>query len=565
MQEITTPNTHHAPAAHPSVIHKMPRVHYLNANYGWRSWLFTVDHKRIGILYLVSITFYFVLGGIYATLIRLELATPQGDLLKAETYNKFFTQHGIIMVFFFLIPSIPAVLGNFLIPIMIGARDVAFPKLNLASWYIFNLGGFFMLYAVINGGVDTGWTFYTPYSSQFALGNVAPAALGIFIAGFSSILTGLNFIVTIHAMRAPGMTWFRLPLFVWALYATAIIQILGTPVIAITLAAVGLERLLHLGIFDPAYGGDPVLFQHLFWFYSHPAVYIMVLPAMGVVSELVANMTRKRIFGYTFVAFASIAIAVFGFMVWGHHMFVSGQGMYAGMIFSFLSFALSIPSAIKVFNWTATLYKGSISYDTPMLYAFGFVGLFTIGGLTGLFLAAMGLDVHVTDTYFVIAHFHYIMVGGALMAYLGGLHFWWPKLAGRMYPEGWGRLSALIVFVGFNLTFFPQFLLGYAGMPRRYHAYPEEYQVLNVMSSAGASILAVGLAFPIIYLIWSMRYGPVASANPWGAIGLEWTTSSPPPTENFDHSPVVTWEAYGFRPLEESEVVGQMTPDDRPA
>jgi cytochrome c oxidase subunit 1 len=422
-----------------------------------------------------------------------------------------------------------------------------------------------MLYALVNGGVDTGWTFYTPFSSQYALGNVTITAIGIFITGFSSILTGLNFIVTIHALRAPGMTWFRLPLFVWSHYATAIIQVLGTPVVAITLLAVGLERMLHLGIFDPSYGGDPVLFQHLFWFYSHPAVYIMVLPAMGVISELVANMTRKRIFGYTFVAFASVAIAVFGFLVWGHHMFVSGQGVYAGMIFSILSFAVAIPSAIKVFNWTATLYQGSISYETPMLYAFGFIGLFTIGGLTGLFLAAMGLDVHVHDTYFVVAHFHYIMVGGALMAYLGGLHFWWPKLTGRMYPDGWGRLSALIIFIGFNLTFFPQFALGYGGMPRRYHTYPEEYQVLNVMSSAGASILAVGLAFPLTYLIWSMRYGPVASPNPWGAIGLEWKTSSPPPTENFDHSPVVTWEAYQFRPLEESTVVGQMTPEDRPA
>jgi cytochrome c oxidase subunit 1 len=568
MQEIVNPNIQRAPAtdaARQPVVRLAPRIHYLNANYGWKSWLFTLDHKRIGVLYLVSITLYFVLGGLYATFIRLELATPEGDLLTSETYNKFFSQHGIIMVFFFLIPSIPTVLGNFLIPIMIGARDVAFPKLNLASWYIFNLGGFFMLYGLVNGGVDTGWTFYTPFSSKFALGNVTATVLGIFIAGFSSIVTGLNFIVTIHAMRAPGMTWFRLPLFIWAHYATAIIQVLGTPVIAITLAMVGAERLLHLGLFDPEFGGDPVLFQHLFWFYSHPAVYIMVLPAMGVISELVANMTRKRIFGYTFVAFASVSIAVFGFLVWGHHMFISGQGAYAGMIFSFLSFALSIPSAIKVFNWTATLYKGSISYDTPMLYAFGFIGLFTIGGLTGLFVAAMGLDVHVTDTYFVVAHFHYIMVGGALMAYLGGLHFWWPKLTGRMYPDGWGRLSALIIFIGFNLTFFPQFALGYAGMPRRYHSYPEEYQVLNVMSSAGASILAVGLAFPITYLIWSMRYGPIASPNPWGAIGLEWKTSSPPPPENFDRTPVVTWEAYEFRPLAESEVVGQMTPEDRPA
>jgi len=541
------------------------RVHYLNVNYGWKSWLFTVDHKRIGLLYLVSITLFFFLGGAFATVVRLELMTPQGDLVQAETYNKLFTMHGVVMVFFFLIPSIPAVLGNFLIPLMIGARDVAFPRLNLASWYIFNLGALFMLYAILKGGVDTGWTFYTPYSSIYSNTNVIATGLGIFIAGFSSILTGLNFIVTIHTMRAPGMTWFRLPLFVWAHYATSLIQVLGTPVLAITLLLVVFERLFHIGIFDAAYGGDPVLFQHLFWFYSHPAVYIMVLPAMGVVSELVATMTRKRIFGYAFVAFASIAIAVFGFLVWGHHLFVSGQSVYAGMIFSLLSYLVAIPSAIKVFNWTATLYRGSVSYQTPMLYAFGFIGLFTIGGMTGLFLAALGLDIHVHDTYFVVAHFHYIMVGGTVMAYLGGIHLWWPKISGRMYPEGWGRFSALVVFVGFNLTFFPQFLLGYMGMPRRYHAYPEEFQVLNVMSSAGASILAVGYILPMIYLVWSMRYGPVAAPNPWPGTGLEWRTASPPPPHNFDETPVVTWEAYEFAPMEEAEIVGKLKPGEQPA
>jgi len=519
---------------------------YLNASYKVRSWLLTVDHKRIGLLYLVSITLFFFVGGAFATIIRLELATPQGDLVQAETYNKLFTMHGVMMIFFFLIPAVPAVLGNFLIPLMIGAKDVAFPRLNLLSWYIFNLGALFTIYAVVSGGVDTGWTFYTPYSTTYSNTHVLATGVGIFITGFSSILTGLNFIVTIHMMRAPGMNWFRLPLFVWAHYATSLIQVLGTPVIAITVLLLAFERVVRIGIFDPALGGDPVLFQHLFWFYSHPAVYIMVLPAMGVVSELVAAFTRKSIFGYDLVAFASIAIAVFGFLVWGHHLFVSGQSVYAGMIFSFLSYAVAIPSAVKVFNWTATLYKGSVSYQTPMLYAFGFIGLFTIGGLTGLFLAAMGLDIHLTDTYFVVAHFHYIMVGGTIMAYLGGLHYWWPKISGRMYPEGWAKLGALIVFVGFNLTFFPQFLLGYMGMPRRYHAYPEEFQVLNVMSSAGASILAVGYILPMVYLIWSMRYGPIASSNPWPATGLEWQTSSPPPTENFEEIPVVTWEAYEF-------------------
>jgi cytochrome c oxidase subunit 1 len=531
------------------------RVNYLNVAYGVKSWLLTTDHKRIALLYLAGITLMFFLGGSFAVLIRLELVTPAGDLVQSETYNKLFTLHGIIMVFFFLIPSIPAFLGNFLIPIMIGARDLAFPRLNLASWYVYMLGGAFTIFALVRGGVDTGWTFYTPYSTAYSNTHVIAAGLGIFITGFSSILTGLNFIVTIHRMRAPGLTWFRLPLFVWAHYATSLIMVLGTPVIAITLLTVVLERAFHLGIYDPRLGGDPVLFQHLFWFYSHPAVYIMILPAMGVISEVVTCFSRKRIFGYEVVAMSSLAIAVIGFLVWGHHMFISGQSTYAGLVFSFLSFLVAIPSAIKVFNWTATLYKGSVSFDTPMLYAAGFIGLFTIGGLTGLFLASLGLDVHVTDTYFVVAHFHYIMVGGAIMGYLGGIHFWWPKITGRMYPEMWARVAAVVVFAGFNLTFFPQFILGYLGMPRRYHAYPDEFQVLNVMSSAGASILGLGYLLPMIYLVWSMRYGPRAVANPWQAKGLEWQTSSPPITENFERQPVVTEEAYEYAPEETAKIV----------
>src|SRR5499426_1115937 len=525
-----------------------PRTHYLNATYGVKSWLLTKDHKRIALLYLASVTLFFALGGAFAVAIRLELLTPQGDLMAAETYNRVFTMHGVAMVFFFLIPAIPATLGNFLVPLMVGARDLAFPKLNLLSWYIYNVGALFTLIAIVTGGVDTGWTFYTPYSTTYSNGNVLLTGIGIFITGFSSILTGLNFIVTIHTMRAPGLTWFRLPLFIWSTYATSMIFILGTPVLAITLALVALERLAHFGIFDPTYGGDPLLFQHLFWFYSHPAVYIMVLPAMGVVSELVATFSRHKVFGYKFVAFSSVAIAVLGFLVWGHHMFVAGQSVYAAMIFSILSFLVAIPSAVKVFNWTATMYKGAISWETPMLYAIGFIGLFTIGGLTGLFLASVGLDVHVTDTYFIVAHFHYIMVGGTIMGYLGGLHYWWPKISGRLYNESLAKFSALVIFVGFNLTFFPQFILGYLGMPRRYHAYPPECQVLNVLSSAGASILGVGYLIPMVYLIWSLRYGKAAGANPWKATGLEWTTASPPPTENFFETPIVTEGAYEYPP-----------------
>ena len=521
-------------------------VTYLNWSYRVKSWLLTRDHKRIAILYMLSITFFFFIGGAAAVLMRIHLLTPDGTLVQADIYNRLFTLHGVIMVFFFLIPSIPAVLGNFLIPLVIGAKDLAFPRLNLASWYFYMAGGLCAVIALVAGGVDTGWTFYTPYSSLYSNSNVVWAIVGIFLAGFSSIFTGLNFIVTVHTMRAPGLTWFKLPLFVWAMYATSIIVILGTPVVAITLVLVVVERVFHAGIFDPSLGGDPVLFQHLFWFYSHPAVYIMILPAMGVVSEIIPCFARKRIFGYKFIAFSSIAIAVFSFLVWGHHMFVSGESVYAALVFSALSFSVAIPSAIKVFNWTATLHKGHVSLETPMLYALGFIGLFTMGGLTGLFLATLGINVHVHDTYFIIAHFHYIMVGGAVMAYLGGLHFWWPKITGRIYPEFLGKISAFIIFLGFNLTFFPQYLLGYLGMPRRYHSYPPEMQVLNVMSSAGASILAVGYLLPLGYFIWSLRYGKIATANPYLATGLEWQTSSPPPPENFEAPPIVTEEPYRY-------------------
>jgi cytochrome c oxidase subunit 1 len=528
------------------------RESYLRAGHSLRSWLLTTDHKRIAILYLISVTLFFFIGGAAAALIRLELLTPQGDLLSNEGYNRAFTLHGVIMVWFFLIPSIPNTFGNFLIPLMIGARDLAFPRLNLLSWYIYLLGGLFTLFVLIGGGVDTGWTFYTPLSSMFANGHVVLVAAAVFIVGFSSILTGLNFIVTVHKLRAPGMTWGRLRLFVWSHYATSLILVLATPVLSITLALMAAERLFGLGIFDPKLGGDPLLFQHLFWFYSHPAVYIMVLPAMGVVSELVAAAARKPVFGYWFVAGSSIAIAVIGFLVWGHHMFVAGQSMYASAVFSFLSIAVAVPSAIKVYNWTATLQKGQIALDPPFFFAMSFIGLFVIGGLTGLILSMLAIDVHVHDTYFVIAHFHYIMVGGTVSAYFGALHYWWPKMVGRTYSFVWGRLSAIFIFFGFNLTFFPQYILGYLGMPRRYHVYDPAFQVFHVLSSAGASILAVAYVMPFAYLFWSMRYGDAAGPNPWGATGLEWTVPSPPPKHNFPTIPVVTEQPYDY-PLERRE------------
>jgi cytochrome c oxidase subunit 1 len=525
------------------------RHSYLDEPHGLAAWLLTKDHKRIAMLYLISVTVFFAIGGLFALGIRLELLTPRGDFVTPDTYNKLFTLHGVIMIFFFLIPSVPAVLGNFLIPIMCGTKDLAFPRINLLSWYLYVIGGTLAIAVVALGGVDTGWTFYTPYSTTSSTTNVTLAASGAFIAGFSSILTGFNFIVTIHRMRAPGLTWFRLPLFVWAHYATSLVMILGTPVVAITLVLVMAERTLGLGVFDPTLGGDPVLFQHLFWFYSHPAVYIMILPAMGVISEMVAAMSRKQIFGYGFVAFSSLAIAILGFLVWGHHLFVSSQSIYAGLVFSIITMLVAVPSAVKTFNWTATMYKGSLSWESPTYWVIGFLGLFLVGGLTGLFLASMGLDIHLTDTYFVVAHFHYIMVGGGVMGFLGGLNFWWPKMTGRLYSEAMSKVAAGLVFVGFNLTFFPQFVLGYLGMPRRYYSYPDEFQVLNVLSTAGSTVLGLGYVLTFSYLVYSLFRGAKAPANPWGAKGLEWEeASSPPPTFNFDKDIIVTEPAYDYRP-----------------
>ncbi|MDI1435603.1 MULTISPECIES: cytochrome c oxidase subunit I [Polyangium] len=524
---------------------------YLNQTAGVWSWLTTVDHKRIGIMYLVSVLVGFGLGGIFALLVRLELLTAKKTIMDASQYNQAFTLHGAAMVFLFIIPSIPASLGNFFLPLMIGAKDVAFPRLNLLSLYLYWIGAIFMLAAIVTGGVDTGWTFYVPYASGVSTTSVISATFGVFVMGFSSILTGLNFIVTLHKLRAPGMSWYRMPLFLWSLYATSIIQVLATPVLGITLLLLIFERAFHIGIFDPTLGGDPVLFQHFFWFYSHPAVYIMILPGMGVATEILATNSQRRVFGYKAIAFSSVAIALVSFLVWGHHMFVSGQSELSSAIFSFLTFFVAIPSGVKMFNWLGTLWGGSIRFTVPMLYGIAFLFLFGIGGLTGLFLGMLSVDLHLHDTYFVVAHFHYVMMGSTAIAFFGGLHHWWPKMTGKMYDEKLARVGFALTFIGFNWTFFTQFILGTRGMPRRYYNYLDQYQPLHAFSTYGSWVLGLGFLITFICLARSLKTGAPAPANPWDSATLEWQTQSPPITENFEKAPIVTLDAYE-RPAEET-------------
>ncbi|MFT5356732.1 MAG: cytochrome c oxidase subunit 1 [Polyangiales bacterium] len=526
---------------------------YLTHDTSLKSWLTTVDHKRIGLMYLASVLIAFLAGGIMALLVRTELLFKGQTIMEADTYNQVFTLHGAIMVFLFIIPSIPAALGNFFLPIMLGTKDVAFPRLNLASFYIYVIGAIFALVAIAVGSVDTGWTFYTPYSAR-ADNSVIWMTMGVFILGFSSILTGVNFIATVHKMRAPGLSWNRLPLFIWGIYATAIIQVLATPVLAITLVLLFMEKTMTIGIFDPMLGGDPVLFQHFFWFYSHPAVYIMILPGMAVVNEVIATFSQRKIFGYMFVAMSSISLALLGFLVWGHHMFTAGMSEYATMVFSALTFLVAIPSGVKVFNWVATLYQGSISLASPMLYSLAFIFLFTIGGLTGLFLGILSVDIHLHDTYFVVAHFHYVMVGGTVFGFLSGLHYWWPKMTGRMYNETLARIAFVFVFIGFNVTFLSQFVMGSQGMPRRYYDYLDQYQPLHMTSSGGAYILGVGFII-MAFMFWrSWVSGKDAPANPWSSAGYEWATTTPPHPHNFAETPVMTRGPYDYHLCTDEEL-----------
>ncbi len=529
---------------------------YINSEKGLMSWLTSLDHKRIGILYFVTVLFFFLVGGIAALLLRAELfaanvtaegVATAGQIFKnGDTYNQALTYHGAIMVFMVIVPGIPSIFGNFFLPLQIGAKDVAFPKLNLASWYLFMIGAAMAIATLFLNKIDTGWTFYTPYSIR--TGAAVSLMVGaVFVMGMASVLTGLNFIVTIHKLRAPGMTFHRMPLFSWAIYSTSIIQVLATPILAITLMLLIAERAFGVGIFDPKLGGDPVLFQHFFWFYSHPAVYIMILPAMGIISELLTTFSKKTIFGYTAIAYSSLGIAAVSFFVWGHHLYVSGQSELAGVIFSFLTMLVGVPTAIKMFNWLATMYKGSIEFRSPMLYALGFLFLFMIGGVTGIMLAVLPIDVHFHDTYFVVAHFHYVMVGGTLMALMGAIYYWFPKMFGKMYSECLARWSWIFIFVGFNVTFFPQFILGAMGMPRRYFDYIPAYENLNRISTVGSWMIAIGFVIALVSIIKALVSGEKAPANPWGSKTLEWMTESPPITHNFSHDPVVTEGPYEYK------------------
>ncbi len=569
----------------PSPVPPARSANYLTARKGILGWALTVDHKRIGVMYLVGVLSAYLLGGVFALLLRTELISPKANFFSDEGrawdfYNQMFTLHGAVMVFLFIIPAIPAILGNFVLPVMLGAKDVAFPKLNLASFYLWVIGAIFFVFVLLKGilntlfpdlanfwgagGLETGWTFYTPYATTTTNSAVVEATFGAFILGFSSILTGVNFIASIHMLRPKGMTWFRMPLLLWALYATSIIQVLATPVLGITLLLLIAEKTLKVGIFDPGLGGDPVLYQHFFWFYSHPAVYIMILPAMGILSELLSVHSRKHIFGYKFIALSSLAIAFIGFLVWGHHMFTSGQSPLANAIFSVLTFAVAVPSAIKTFNWVSTLYKGNIRLCTPMVYALMTIFLFTIGGVTGLFLGSLNTDIHLHDTYFIVAHFHYVMMGSVLFAFLGGLYHWFPKMFGRMFNDNFGRFASVIVFIGFNWTFFPQFVMGSQGMPRRYATYPEQFTNFHLNSTLGAFTMGLGILLVLLNLAHALKWGKIAPSNPWGGNSLEWHTTSPPPTENFSYNPVADdpynysrWkyvsDEKGYRPLTAEE------------
>lgn len=539
------------------------RTSFLTAEGRYRgisSWIFSTDHKRIGLLYLAAILSFFSAAVVLGLVMRFELIAPGRTIITAQTYNALFTVHGVIMIFLFIIPGIPVAFGNFCLPLLIGARDVAFPRINLLSWWLYMSGAALAVMSLFTGGgpPDTGWTFYAPFSIKTGT-NVSLAVFAAFVLGMSSILTGLNFVTTIHRLRAPGMTWFRMPLFVWSVYATGWVQILATPILGITLVLLIFERFFGVGFFDPAKGGDPLLFQHLFWIYSHPAVYIMILPAMGVISEIIPVFARRTIFGYKMIAFSSLAIASVGYLVWGHHMFTSGMSYTARLTFSLLTFLVAVPSGIKVFNWVASLYKGAIQVDSPFVYSLAFIFLFSVGGLTGLVNGALATNVHIHDTYFVVGHFHYVMFGGTGFGFFAALHYWFPKMFGKMVHEKRAKTACVIMFIGFNLFYFPMLVLGWEGMPRRYYDYLPVFHGLQFLSTLGSWILVGGVAWMFFNMVRSVFRGQPATSNPWGGTTLEWQVASPPSVHNFVEIPVVTCGPYHF----ERKTDGDAVPETR--
>lgn len=523
---------------------------------GILAWLLTTDHKRIGLMYLYSLMAFFLMGLTFAFLMRFEMLTPGETIIDAQTYNSFFTLHGVIMVFLFIIPGIPAVFGNFIMPIQLGAEDVSFPRLNLLSYHLYLIGGFMALGSIVFGGtaIDTGWTFYVPYSLRTGADVILPL-MAAFILGFSSILTGLNFVVTMHRMKVKGMGMFDMPLFSWGLYATAWIQVIATPVIGITIVLVVLERAFGFGIFDPALGGDPVLMQHLFWIYSHPAVYIMILPAFGVMSDVISTFSRRQVYGYKAMAISMMAIVFVGYMVWAHHMFTSGMSDFARAMFSFFTFLVGVPTGVKIFNWLATLWRGSIKVTVPMFFALASIFLFSIGGLTGLVLGALSTDIHLHDTYFVVAHFHYVILGGILTMFFAAFHYWFPKMFGRMYNQKVAMFGAIMYFIGVNVLYFPMFIMGYQGMPRRYYDYLPEFQIYHVISTVGSWILITAILTMLINLFYSIKKGRVEKGNIWGAMTMEWEESqSPPPLLNFEETPVFKHGPYDYPDFSDEKI-----------
>ena len=530
-----------------------------------RKYIFSIDHKIIGIQYMITGFVFLVLAGLLAEVIRVQLMHANGGFVSADTYNEVYSVHGSAMVWLVIIPLATGAFGNFVFPLQIGARDVAFPWLNMVSFWLFPPAGLLLFGSFLLGAPAAGWTEYPPMSLQGAPGTSMWCA-AIFLVGISSTMTGLNFLVTLIKMRAPGMTFTRMPLFCWAQFATAPMSMIATTALAAALAALFMERQFGVPFFDPTKGGSPILWQHMFWFYSHPAVYIMILPIFGIISEVFPTFARKPIFGYKMIAFSSVSIALLSFMVWAHHMFTSGLAPFLQLPFMILTMLIAIPTGIKIFSWVATLWEGKIHYTTAMLFAIGFIATFTFGGITGVFLSAVPFDLHAHGTYFIVAHLHYVLVGGSLMGILSGVYYWYPKMTGRLMNDKLGHWTFWLFFIGFNGTFLPMHMLGLLGMPRRVATYDPQFQTWNQIESGFSFVMTFALLLFFANILWSLRRGKKAGSNPWGARTLEWQLPSPPHYYNFKHIPTVFSTPYDFaEPLPYAGLEEELTDSPGPA